>query len=136
MPKETQPNPNQEVILSPSYQLPLIITAIGPLLIWLWNPWLTIIISSFGLFLLIQSFTLKLKFTKEDLIVLQLGKELRRFPFKNWLAWRILFPKLPGFFYFREEASPHLLPILFNPKELETQLKLKVADLEIKKNSN
>ena len=127
---------SKEVILPPSYQLPLIIVAIGPLLLWLWNPLPTIIISSFGLFLLLQSFTLKLKFTQEDLIVLQLGRELRRFPFKNWIAWRILFPKLPGFFYFREEASPHLLPILFDPKELEAQLKLRVASLEIKKNPN
>ena len=80
-----------------------------------------------------QSFTLKLKFTKEDLIVIQLGKELRRFPFKNWIAWRIILPELPGFLYFREEASPHLLPILFEVNSLKEQLKLRVKDLEIQK---
>ncbi len=122
------------VILSPSYRLPIFIILVGLfLLITPFHPWPTIAVSSFGFFLLLQSFTLKLKFTKEDLIVMQLGNELRRFPFKNWIAWRIIFPKLPGFLYFREEASPHLLPILFNVNSLEEQLRLRVKDLEIQK---
>ncbi len=99
------------VILSPSYRLPIFIIFVGLLfLITPFHPWPTIIISSFGFFLLLQSFTLKLKFTKDDLIVMQLGNELRRFPFKNWIAWRIILPNLPGFLYFREEASPHCKP--------------------------
>ncbi len=122
------------VILSPSYRLPSFIIFIGLLfLLTPIHPWPTIIISSFGFFLLLQSFTLKLKFTKEDLIVMQLGKELRRFPFKNWIAWKILLPQLPGFLYFREEASPHLLPILFEVNSLKEQLRLRVKDLEIEK---
>ena len=122
------------VILSPSYRLPLFIIIFGLLfLITPIHPWPTIIIDSFGSFLLLQSFTLKLKFTKEDLIVMQLGKELRRFPFKNWIAWRIILPQLPGFLYFREEASPHLLPILFEVNSLREQLRLRVKDLEIEK---
>ena len=120
------------VILAPSYRLPVLIIAFGLLLlITPFHPWPTIAISSFGLFLLLQSFTLKLKFTQSDLIVLQLGRELRKFPFKNWIAWRILLPQLPGFLYFREEASPHLLPILFEVKSLKEQLRLRVKDLEI-----
>ena len=122
------------VILSPSYRLPLFIIFVGLLfLITPFRPWPTIIISSFGFFLLLQSFTLKLKFTKEDLVVMQLGNELRRFPFKNWIAWRIILPQLPGFLYFREEASPHLLPILFEVNSLREQLRLRVKDLEIGK---
>ena len=122
------------VILSPSFRLPLIIIFIGLLfLITPIHPWPTIIISSFGFFLLLQSFTLKLKFTKDDLVVMQLGNELRRFPFKNWIAWRIILPQLPGFLYFREEASPHLLPILFEVNSLREQLRLRVKDLEIEK---
>ena len=122
------------VILSPSYRLPCFIIFIGLLfLITPFHPWPTIVISSFGFFLLLQSFTLKLKFTKEDLVVMQLGNELRRFPFKNWIAWRIIFPQLPGFLYFREEASPHLLPILFEVNSLREQLRLRVKDLEIEK---
>ncbi len=130
----TSENPlNQDsVILSPSYRLPIFIIFIGLLfLISPFNPWPTIIISSFGFFLLLQSFTLKLKFTKDDLIVMQLGNELRRFPFKKWIAWRIILPQLPGFLYFREEASPHLLPILFEVNSLREQLRLSVKDLEI-----
>ena len=122
------------VILSPSFRLPLFIIFVGLLfLITPFHPWPTIVISSFGFFLLLQSFTLKLKFTKEDLIVMQLGNELRRFPFKNWIAWRIILPELPGFLYFREKASPHLLPILFEVNSLKEQLRLRVKDLEILK---
>ena len=122
------------VILSPSYRLPIFIILIGLLLLLTpFHPLPTIIISSFGFFLLLQSFTLKLKFTKNDLIVIQLGNELRRFPFKKWIAWRIIFPQLPGFLYFREEASPHLLPILFEVNSLREQLRLRVKDLEIEK---
>ena len=122
------------VILSPSYRLPIFIIFTGLIfLITPFHPWPTIIISSFGFFLLLQSFTLKLKFTNEDLVVMQLGKELRRFPFKNWIAWKIILPTLPGFLYFREEASPHLLPILFEVNALKEQLKLRVKDLEIGK---
>ena len=64
---------------------------------------------------------------------MQLGNELRRFPFEKWISWRIILPKLPGFLYFREEASPHLLPILFEVSSLKEQLKLRVKDLEIQK---
>ena len=134
----TEKNLDQNsVILSPSYRLPIIIILSG-ILFFLTpiHPWPTILISSFGFFLLLQSFTLKLKFTKEDLIVMQLGRELRRFPFENWIAWRILLPKLPGFLYFREEASPHLLPILFEVKSLQEQLRLRVKDLEILETDN
>jgi len=125
---------NESVTLSPSYRLPIFIIFVGLLfLITPFNPWPTIVISSFGFFLLLQSFTLKIKFTKEDFIVMQLGNELRRFPFKNWIAWRIILPKLPGFLYFREEASPHLLPILFEVNALKKQLRLRVKELEIQK---
>ncbi|KGG18032.1 putative membrane protein [Prochlorococcus sp. MIT 0602] len=41
-------------------------------------------------------------------------------------------PQLPGILYFRETASPHLLPILFDKTMLESQLKLRVGSLEIK----
>ena len=128
------PLEQDSVILAPSYRLPIFIILIGLLIsITPFHPWPTIIISSFGFFLLLQSFTLKLKFTKEDLIVMQLGNELRRFPFKKWIAWRIILPQLPGFLYFREEASPHLLPILFEVNSLREQLRLRVKDLEIDK---
>ncbi len=130
---KSQQEQKEEILLTPSYRLPSLIILFGLFLLLLPinPPWGTIIVSGFGFFLLLQSFTLRLKFTKDDLVVLQLGKELRRFPFKNWIAWRILLPNLPGLLYFREQASPHLLPILFDKNQLEDQLKLRVGDLEV-----
>ncbi|KGF97007.1 hypothetical protein EU96_1647 [Prochlorococcus marinus str. MIT 9302] len=95
--------------------------------------WPTIVSASFSFFLLLQAFTLRIKITSDDFIVLQLGKEIRTFPFKNWISWKFFFPIIPGIFYFREKSSPHLLPILFNPKQLKDELLKKVDSLEIKK---
>lgn len=119
------------VILASNPRLPLLITALG-LILWLLplHPWPTVVVSGFGLFLLLQSYLLRLEFTTDDLVVWQAGREIRRFPFKNWLAWRMFLPGLPGIFYFREEASPHLLPILFDANALKAQLQLRVGPLE------
>ena len=124
-------NKNDSICLSPSPRLPLLICVLGLALLPLpLHPWPSLVVSSFGGFLLLQAYTLRIEFTKEALVVSQLGRELRRFPFENWLAWRILFPALPGILYFREKASPHLLPILFDPVNLENQLRLRVGTLE------
>lgn len=131
---QTKSDPSQSVFLKPMHRLPILITSLGLLLLPVpINRWPSIIVISFGLFLLLQSFILRLEFTPKDLVVWQFGRELRRFPFKSWLAWRLLLPKLPGILYFREEASPHLLPILFDPLTLENQLKLRVGTLETPK---
>ena len=127
----TQVNIQERVILSPNPQLPLIITFLGLVLTPLSIPlWLPILIIIFGLFLLLQTYTLRLEFTSEALVVSQLGRELRRFPFNDWLAWRLLLPQLPGVFYFREKASPHLLPIIFDKSKLTDQLRQRVGHLE------
>ena len=130
-----KPQKNQSITLTPMHRLPILITALG--LLFFIPPisiWPAILICGFGLFLLLQSFTLKLKFTQEEMIVLQLNNELRRFPYKNWIAWKIILPQLPGLLYFREEASPHLLPILFDPKSLEEQLNLRIGNLKVETN--
>ena len=122
----------ESVTIAPSFQLPIILITLSFSLLFLKiGSFPTIISASFSFFLLLQSFTLRIKITKEDFIVLQLGKEIRRFPFKNWLTWKLFFPSVPGIFYFREKSSPHLLPILFNPEQLRNQLKDKVGELEI-----
>jgi len=121
------------VTIKPYFQLPLILIFLSFLpLLFNVGLWPTIIFASFSFFLLTQTFTLRIQISNEDFIVLQLGKEIRRFPFKNWLAWRLFLPKLPGIFYFREKSSPHLLPIIFNPDELQRELLNKVKSLEIK----
>ena len=120
------------VTIAPSFKLPLILIILSFSLLFLnIGSVPTIISASFSFFLLLQTFTLRIKITQNDFIVLQLGKEIRRFPFSNWLTWKLFLPSLPGIFYFREKSSPHLLPILFNPEQLKTQLKEKVGDLEI-----
>ena len=120
------------VTIAPSFKLPIILIALSFALLFLRIGSLpTIISASFSFFLLLQSFTLRIKITNDDFIVLQFGKEIRRFPFKNWLTWKLFLPSLPGIFYFREKSSPHLLPILFNPEQLRDQLKDKVGELEI-----
>ena len=125
-------NLEDSVTISPSFQLPLILIALSFFLLFLnIGTYPTIISASFSFFLLLQAFTLRIKISQDDFIVLQLGKEIRRFPFKNWLTWKLFLPNLPGIFYFREKSSPHLLPILFNPEQLRDQLKDKVGDLEI-----
>tara|TARA_B100000676_G_scaffold6573_1_gene5967 strand:- start:1345 stop:1752 length:408 start_codon:yes stop_codon:yes gene_type:complete len=124
------------VTISPSFQLPIILIVLSFMLLFLNIGILpTIVSASFSFFLLLQAFTLRINITKEDFIVLQLGKEIRRFPFKNWIAWKLFLPDLPGIFYFRETNSPHLLPILFNPKQLKEELLKKVDSLEIRKSS-
>ncbi len=125
-------NLEDSVTISPSFQLPLILIALSFFLLFLnIGKYPTIISASFSFFLLLQAFTLRIKISQDDFIVLQLGKEIRRFPFKNWLTWKLFLPNLPGIFYFREKSSPHLLPILFNPEQLRDQLKDKVGELEI-----
>ena len=125
-------NHEDSVTISPSFQLPLILIALSFSLLFLnIGTYPTIISASFSFFLLLQAFTLRIKISQDDFIVLQLGKEIRRFPFKNWLTWKLFLPNLPGIFYFREKSSPHLLPILFNPEQLRDQLKDKVGELEI-----
>ena len=124
------------VTISPSFQLPIILIVLSFMLLFLnIGIWPTIVSASFSFFLLLQAFTLRINITNEDFVVLQLGKEIRRFPFKNWIAWKFFLPDLPGIFYFRETSSPHLLPILFNPKQLKEELLKKVDSLEIRKSS-
>ena len=125
-------NLEDSVTISPSFQLPLILIVLSFSLLFLnIGTYPTIISASFSCFLLLQAFTLRIKISQDDFIVLQLGKEIRRFPFKNWLTWKLFLPNLLGIFYFREKSSPHLLPILFNSEQLRNQLKDKVGDIEI-----
>ena len=122
------------VTLKPDVRLPLLVVVIGLALLSLpLSPWPTLVVTLFGLFLLIQSASLRLEFMENALIVWQNGRELRRFPYDQWLSWRLFAPGLPGLFYFRETQSIHFLPILFSPKELREQLELRVGALEVPK---
>jgi len=115
------PDPSQGVILAPSPWLPLAVVALGlpSLLI---NLWLALVVSLFGLFLLIQSQILRLQFSADALLVWRGSTVLRRFPYSEWLNWIVFWPALPVLFYFREQRSIHFLPVLFDATTLREQL--------------
>ncbi|QCH15480.1 DUF3119 family protein [Synechococcus sp. CB0101] len=115
------PDPSQGVILAPSPWLPLAVVALGlPCL--LINLWLALVVSLFGLFLLIQSQILRLQFSADALLVWRGSTVLRRFPYSEWLNWIVFWPALPVLFYFREQRSIHFLPVLFDATTLREQL--------------
>ena len=120
------------VTLSADARLPLLVVGLGVALLPLpLSPWPTVVVVLFGVFLLIQTASLRLEFEEQALIVWQNGRELRRFPYDQWLTWRLFAPWLPGLFYFRETQSIHFLPILFSPTQLREQLELRVGPLEV-----
>jgi len=111
----------QTVELAPSYTIPLVLVLGAiPLLIML--PWLSLVIAVFGLFLLFQTVTLRLKFTPTALEVYRSQKLIRNFPYSEWQNWRIFWQPVPILFYFKEVKSIHFLPIIFDPQMLQTCL--------------
>ena len=126
------PSPEtNSVIISPSPRLPLLILLLSASLWFLpLSPWPTLVVGLFSVFLLVQTYILKLEFSEGDLVVWRGQEELRRFPFNEWMSWRLFAPWLPGLFYFRESKSIHFLPILFNPAELQEQLEQRVGQLQ------
>ena len=122
------------VTLKPDARLPLLVVVFGAALLPLpLHPWPTLVVVLFGVFLLIQTASLRLEFEEKALIVWQNSRELRRFPYDQWLTWRLFAPWLPGLLYFRETQSIHFLPILFSPIDLREQLELRVGELEVPK---
>jgi hypothetical protein len=109
------------VELAPSYKIPLFLIICSiPLLLIKW--WLSLPVSLFGLFLLIQTITLRLQFTETALDIYRSQELIRRFPYSEWYNWRIFWSKVPILFYFKEVKSIHFLPIIFDPKTLTTCL--------------
>ncbi|KGF73723.1 glycerol dehydrogenase [Neosynechococcus sphagnicola sy1] len=109
------------VQLAPSYVLPLTLVAMALPLVWV-QIWLSLTLSLFGLFLLFQAVTLRLLLTSMALEIYRGQTLIRRFPYGEWLNWQIFWSPLPILFYFREVNSIHFLPILFDPKALQTCL--------------
>lgn len=117
----TSPLNEQTIELAPSYNIPLvlIISAIPLLLI---QPWASLPVALFGLFLLLQTVTIRLKFTPTALEVERSGNLIRRFPYAEWKNWQIFWYRVPILFYFREVNSIHFLPIIFDPRTLKACL--------------
>lgn len=119
------------VVLAPRLGVPLGVIVIGAISLGLrpwWPPalWLSLVIGLFGVFLLIQSQILRLEFEAEALVVRRQQEELCRFPYSEWLDWRVFWPAVPVLFYFREQRSVHLLPMLFDADTLRDQLSRRV----------
>jgi hypothetical protein len=120
--------------LAPHYGVALALvmlglTALGLQPLWSPAPLLALAISSFGLFLLLQTSLLRLEFSHDALLVRRRDALLRRFPYSEWKSWRLFWPGLPALFYFREERSIHLLPVLFDPVTLQSQLRQRLPHL-------
>lgn len=109
------------VELQPSYNIPIVLLiAAIPLLVV--QVWVGVVIALLGLFLLLQTATIRLQFTATDLDIYRGEKLLRRFPYQEWQNWRIFWHRIPILFYFKEVNSIHFLPILFDPKTLKSCL--------------
>jgi len=122
------------VSLESRYWVPLGVTLLGPLALalqplWGGARWLSLALVLFGGFLLLQARLLRLEFAPEALVVWRGSQELRRFPYATWLGWRLFWPGLPVIFYFREQRSIHLLPMLFDATALRQQLEQRLPHL-------
>ena len=107
--------------LQPRFWVPLGVVLLG--LAFGWLSWIAAgVIGLFGLFLLLQSALLRLRFEAKALVVTRSNQEIRRFPYSEWMSWQLFWPTVPVIFYFREVNSIHLLPVLFDAKELAEQL--------------
>ena len=115
----------ETVELAPSYTLPTVVVLLGAALAG-WNVWVGGAIALFGIFLLIQAATLRLRFTATDLDICRGRTLIRRFPYAAWQNWEIFWSPAPTLFYFKEIKSIHFVPVLFDPKMLATCLEQRV----------
>jgi hypothetical protein len=110
-----------DIELKPSYVLSLSLV-ISSLLLLLFSPWIGLILGIFGLFLVIQTTLIRLRFTESSLEVYRQNKLIRSFPYDEWENWQIFWQPVPILFYFKEVKSIHFLPVLFDPNMLQSCL--------------
>ena len=120
------------VVLAPRFGVPVGVIALGLAALtlrpwWSGAIWLGASVAVFGLFLLLQTSLLRLEFGGDALLVWRRQSLLRRFPYAAWLGWKLFWPGLPVLFYFREQRSIHLLPVLFDAATLRQQLEQHVS---------
>ena len=106
-----------EIELAPNFKIPicLILIALGVSRL---SVWASLPIAILGLFLTLQTFLIRLRFSESALSVLRSGKVIRSFPYSEWLNWEIFWQPVPILFYFKEVNSIHFLPIIFDAKAL------------------
>jgi len=101
--------------------IPLVL-AIAAIPLLLVQVWIGLPVEVLAVFLLFQTATIRLEFTQTALDIYRSNQRIRQFPYQDWSHWEIFWPPVPILFYFREVNSIHFLPILFNPKMLQTCL--------------
>lgn len=111
----------ETIELSPSYRIPIVLVLIA-LPLALVQIWVSLGVALLGLFLMFQAAMIRLRFTATDLDVYRGESLLRRFPYQDWQNWEIFWSGVPILFYFKEVKSIHFLPVLFDPKGLQTCL--------------
>ncbi len=121
MTSSTNSNNGTGIELSPSYNIALAIIATTIPLVWI-QIWVALVVGLFGLFLLVQTALIRLRFTATALEVYRASTEIRRFPYTEWEEWQIFWQPLPILFYFREVNSIHFLPMLFDAGQLRSCL--------------
>jgi Protein of unknown function (DUF3119) len=121
MTASTNSNNGTGIELSPDYKIALAIIAATIPLVWL-QIWVALVVGLFGLFLLVQTALIRLRFTATALEVYRSGSEIRRFPYAEWEEWQIFWQPVPILFYFREVNSIHFLPMLFDARQLRNCL--------------
>ena len=112
--------------LQPRFWVPLGVVGLGlacGLLSWI----AAAVVVLFGCFLMLQTALLRLRFEAEALVVTRSGDEIRRFPYSDWMGWRVFWPAVPVLFYFREVNSIHFLPMLFDANALREQLTTRIG---------
>ena len=112
--------------LQPRFWVPLGVVGLGlacGLLNWIAAAFVVL----FGGFLMLQTALLRLRFEAEALVVTRSGDEIRRFPYSDWMGWRVFWPAVPVLFYFREVNSIHFLPMLFDANALNEQLTTRIG---------
>ena len=112
--------------LQPRFWVPLGVVGLGlacGLLSWI----AAAVVVLFGCFLMLQTALLRLRFEAEALVVTRSGDEIRRFPYSDWMGWRVFWPAVPVLFYFREVNSIHFLPMLFDANALIEQLTTRIG---------
>jgi Protein of unknown function (DUF3119) len=120
-PVTSTPVATETIELAPSYTLPIGIILLA-LPIGLLNRWAGLPIGLLGLFLLLQSVLLRLRFTPTALELYRGDTQLRSFLYSDWQNWEIFWGPVPILFYFKEVNSIHFLPIIFAPATLRTCL--------------
>ena len=128
------PAADEGLTLEPRYGVPIGVVLLGAaclalLPLWGGARWLALGVAGFGLLLALQTAQLRLQFADAELVVRRNTSVIRRFPYAAWLGWRLFWPAVPVLFFFREERSIHLLPMLFDARALRERLEHHLAPL-------